>query len=198
MNTFSIRGVLKEANALMVNRRWMMIKQYLVIAVVLQLLLMVLFGRGALIGAMLGIFLTTKWSLAYVRKGTFSYNDLFENITLKNVVYFICATALVFLSIFGGLLLLIIPGIIFSVRLSLTKFVAIEKNLTPLMALKESKRITKGNRWKLFFFFITLAAINVIGVLCLIVGVFFTAPLSMLALALAYKKLSEPAVEIAA
>ncbi len=192
MNTiFSIRGVLREANQLMKNRRWMMIKQYLLVTVVFQVALALLLGKGAMLGTLIGVFISIKWSLAYVNKGTFSYNDIYEGVTAKQFVYFICALLLVILSIFGGFLLLIIPGIIFLVRLMFVKFITTEKEITPRMALRESKRITKGYRWKLFFLMCVLILINIVGLICLIVGVFITAPLTTLAFAVAYKKLSQ-------
>jgi uncharacterized membrane protein len=68
----------------------------------------------------------------------------------------------------------------------------IDKNLEPVEAVKTSWRMTKGNVWNLFFFGILLGLINILGFLCLIVGLFITVPLSMLATAFVYRKLLNP------
>ena len=192
-NSFSIRGTLREANQLMKPHRWNMVKQYALIAFVFPLALLFLFGKGAYIGAFIALFISINWSLSYVNKGSFDYNDLFENFTFKDLVYFFCALLLVTISVIGGLVLLIIPGLIFLTRLSFAKYIAIEKKLSPMAALRESKRITKGHRWKIFLFLVIMLLINILGLICLIVGVFFTAPLTRIAHTILYKKLSQEA-----
>ena len=196
-NTFSIRGTFREANQLMKNRRWMMIKQYALIAFVFQLALAFLLGKGAMLATLIGLFITTKWALAYVNKGSFSFDDITAGVTGKQFVYFLGAVLLMVVSVIGGTLLLIIPGIVFYVRLVFVKFITTEKEMSPRAALKESKRITKGHRWKLFFLLCAVILLNIVGFLCLVVGIFVTAPLSMLALAVAYKKLSHREAVIA-
>jgi uncharacterized membrane protein len=49
--------------------------------------------------------------------------------------------------------------------------------------------MTRGNTWNLFFFGILIGLINILGLLCLVVGLFITVPLSMLASAFIYRKL---------
>ena len=190
---FSIRAVLKEANAMMRPKFWMMIGQYFLIAFLLTFLFQVLFGKGAFIGGFIVSYISVKWALAYVNKGSFSFDDIFEGLTLKKFIYFVLAIFLVGLSIFGGILLLVIPGIIFGVRLAFAKYIAIENEMKPMQALRESKRITKGYRWKLFWFFLAILFVNILGLVCLLVGVFYTAPLTALATVIVYKKLSRKA-----
>jgi uncharacterized membrane protein len=87
------------------------------------------------------------------------------------------------------LLLLIIPGIFFGIRLKYATYLVIDKNLGPLEAIKGSWKITRGNVWNLFFLSILLGLINLLGLLCLVIGLFITVPLSMLATAFVYRKL---------
>jgi len=54
---------------------------------------------------------------------------------------------LVGLTVFGGLLLLIIPGIIFAVWFSLAGYVRIIEGIGSTGALKRSKQLVKGNWW---------------------------------------------------
>ena len=54
---------------------------------------------------------------------------------------------LVFLAVFGGALLLIIPGIIFGVWFSLASYIYIIEGTGGTGALKRSKQLVKGNWW---------------------------------------------------
>jgi len=114
------------------------------------------------------------------------YKDLFY---YKPIVNYFLASILTGLIVLGGFILLIIPGIFFAFRLKFAVYLVIDKNLSPVDAVKKSWRITKGNVWNLFFFGILLALINILGFFCLVVGLFITVPLSMLATAFVYRKL---------
>ncbi|MEI6022635.1 MAG: hypothetical protein WCQ32_02225 [bacterium] len=192
--TFSNREILKEATAILKPHRLKAIGQYLFISFILAILFSVLFGRGALIGSFITIFLVIRWSLSYVKKGSFSFEEAFEGVTFKHFIYFICTLLLIGLSIVGGLILLIVPGIIFAIRLMFAMYISVEKQIKPMAALKESKRITKGYRWKIFWFCCLMGLINILGFLCLFVGILYTIPLSKISTTLLYKKLSEKAV----
>jgi uncharacterized membrane protein len=88
-----------------------------------------------------------------------------------------------------GFILLIIPGIIFSTRLQYVSYLIVDKNLGPVDAIKKSWNVTRGNTWNLFFFGILIGLINLLGIICLVVGLFVTVPLSMLATAFVYRRL---------
>lgn len=190
---FSISGAYKEAYAIIKPRFWTIIGQYLLIFFVLSILFSVLLGKGAILGSIITAYIGMKWALAWVNKGSFKFDDLFENLSLKKFIYFVLAIALVVLSVVGGMILLIIPGIIFAVRLMFVKYIIIENDFTPMQALRESKRITKGCRWKLFWFSIVAVLVVLLGFICLIVGIFFAAPLIALATASVYKTLRDQA-----
>jgi len=114
------------------------------------------------------------------------YKDLFY---YKPIVNYVLASIVEGFIVFVGFLLLIIPGIFFALRLQYTCYLVIDKNLGPIEAIKTSWKITRGNAWNLFFFGILLGLINILGALCLLVGLFITVPLSMLATAFVYRKL---------
>ena len=199
--TFSIKAILNEATTLMKPHRWAAIGQYALISIGLSIAFSLLFGKGAFIGSFISSFILVKWTLSYIKTGDFSFDQIFDGVSFKHFIYFIFASLLVLLSVFGGMLLLIIPGIIFAVRLMFVTYIAAEKQMAPMEALRESKRITKGYRWKIFGFLLVLGLINILGFLCLIVGVLYTAPLTAIATGLLYKKLSsqteaEPIVEV--
>jgi len=110
---------------------------------------------------------------------------------------YVGATILYGLIVLGGFILLIIPGIIWSVKYGLCFYVVIDKGLGPVQALKASSRTTMGAKWELFGFFILCGLINMLGVLCLIVGIFATYPTVIVANALVYRQLLAQTPELA-
>ena len=89
----------------------------------------------------------------------------------------------------GGFILLIVPGIIWSIKFQLSGYFIIDKGVGPMEALKRSSAITQGTKWNLFLLESLLGLINLLGVLCLIVGLFATMPTTMVAQAFVYRKL---------
>ena len=125
-------------------------------------------------------------SLKFLDKKKPTYKDLFY---YKPIVNYFLTSVVRGLIILVGFILLIVPGIIFAVRLKFAVYLVIDKNLDPVEAIKTSWRMTKGSAWNLFFFGILLGLINILGFICLIVGLFITVPLSMLATTFVYRKL---------
>lgn len=107
------------------------------------------------------------------------------------------ASILAGLVVFAGLILLIVPGIIAALALSLVSFVVVDRGLSPVDALKESARITKGRRLELLLFFLLLAAINILGAIALLVGLLVSVPVSHLAMTHAYRSLAASAQDSA-
>ena len=93
------------------------------------------------------------------------------------------------LAVIGGFILLVIPGIIFSIMLGLYPYFIVDRDMGPLEALKASRVITKGVRWQLFLFGLLLTLFNIAGLLCLLVGLVFTIPVSGVAMAYVYDQL---------
>lgn len=129
-----------------------------------------------------------KISLRFVdnEKGRFedlwAYFHLFFKFLGTSIIYGLIVLA--------GLILLIVPGIIWAIQFGFFPYFMVEKNSGPMEALKKSSEITKGNKWNLFLLGLLLIGINILGALCLLIGLIVTAPLSMLAVAFIYRKLS--------
>lgn len=98
--------------------------------------------------------------------------------------------------VIGGLILLIIPGVFFAVAFAFTGYLIIDKDMQPVRALKESARLTKGHRWKLFQLGLVLILISLIGALPLFLGLLVAGPVSMLAGIHAYRLLEKAAGEV--
>lgn len=93
------------------------------------------------------------------------------------------------LMVFGGIVLLIVPGIIWAVKYQYYSYLIVDKGMGPLEALKESGKMTQGVKWDLFVFDLLLGLINAVGAILLVVGLFVTIPLTMVAGAFVYRKL---------
>lgn len=98
--------------------------------------------------------------------------------------------------IFFGLLLLIVPGIIAALGLMFVPFAVIDRGAGPTDALKQSWRITKGNKGELFLLGLALLGLNLLGILALVVGLLVTVPITWLAITHAYRTLSAQAVRV--
>ena len=105
---------------------------------------------------------------------------------------FLGAEILVALIIIAGFLLFIVPGVIASLGLSFVTYLVVDRGARPIEAIKESWRITKGNKWQLLLPMLTLILLNILGIVALLVGVLVTIPITWLAVTHAYRTLSGP------
>src|SRR3989339_553892 len=93
------------------------------------------------------------------------------------------------LIVYAGLILLIIPGIIWAIKYQFVYYLVIDKNMGITEAFKASKQMTAQCKGKLFWMYIVFGLISFVGILALFVGTFITTPIVMLAYAYVYKKL---------
>lgn len=151
---------------------------------------------GGFVQILVGISIVTI-SLVIVSGNMPTYEDTIKSFkTYKIAWHYLLATLLYALIVVVGIILLIIPGIYLAVRLQFYKFIVIDnENMGPVNALKKSMDITRGHFWKLLGFMITLGLFNLLGLLFFVVGLIVTIPVSVLAMAFLYKKLSSPTHE---
>lgn len=131
----------------------------------------------------------TKIALGVIDNQEFKFADLFSAYPL--FFKYLLGGILYGLIVCAGLILLVIPGIIWGIRFRFYFYLIIDKNLGPIEALKTSWKITKGSAWNLFLFELLLVGIIIIGFLALFVGIFAAIPTMWLALAFAYRKFVE-------
>lgn len=113
--------------------------------------------------------------------------DLFRS--YPALLRYFLASILYFLIIIGGFILLIIPGIILSIRFQYYSYLIVDKDLGPIEALRQSWRMTKGHAWNLFLLGVLLGLINLGGALLLMIGLLATIPTTMMAQAFVFRKL---------
>jgi len=89
-----------------------------------------------------------------------------------------------------GLALLIVPGIIVAYMFLYVGYLIVDRGMGPIVALQESRVLTDGYKWHLFFFSIIVMIANLIGAVCLFVGLFVSIPTTLMAFVYIYRKLS--------
>ena len=114
--------------------------------------------------------------------------DMFE--AFQNYWNAVLAGFLVAVIVLFGLLLLIVPGIIFGCKLWFTPYLVVDRKMSAIEAMKESWRMTTGHAWKVFFVGVLGIPITFAGILCLIVGVIISVMWITLAFASLYHAVS--------
>ncbi len=191
-NTITVKGIFRESWTIIKPRLWRVIGQFAIVLVIFAAI-DALSKNNLLISVVsstLFAFATTLMSLAYAEKGIFSFRHAFKSLTWKRFGYFAAAYLLAKIIIIAGCILLIVPGIIAAVALFPIKYLALEEDIRPIPALKKSLKLTKGHRWKILEVAFFAILLNILGAVCLIVGLLFTVPLTLIAFALVYRKLS--------
>jgi len=94
-----------------------------------------------------------------------------------------------------GLLLLIVPGIIWGLKFGFSTFLVVDKKLDPIEAFRESSRLTLGVKGQLLEFALLLLGVNILGAIALGVGLFVTIPTTFIAAAHVFRRLQARAVQ---
>jgi uncharacterized membrane protein len=123
----------------------------------------------------------------YDNKPTF-YSSIFEKWRLA--FKFFLANILYNLIIFAGLILLIIPGIIWSIKFQFYPYIMVDRGAGIIESLKLSSEITNNNKWKLFLFGFAKGLVSILGFLLLGIGILAAIPIAIMAETYVYRKLS--------
>lgn len=96
----------------------------------------------------------------------------------------------------GGLILLIIPGIIWAVQFGYAGYVVLDEGLSPVDALKRSAQLTRGSRTELVLLALLLIGVNLLGALALVIGLFASVPTTWMAWTWTYRRLQGQTVGV--
>jgi len=102
----------------------------------------------------------------------------------------VLASLLVFVIVVLGLIIFVIPGIIFSCKLVFTPYLVVDRKMEVIEAVKESWRMTGGHAWTVFFIYLLAIPIGIAGLICLGVGVIISIMWISLTLASLYHAVS--------
>ncbi len=132
-----------------------------------------------------------KMCLRFVNGDRGELVDLFGTFPLM-ISYILASIALSVVTTIG-FILLVVPGIIWSIRFQFFGWVIVDKDVGPMQAMQESWEMTRGSAWNLFLLWLLLAGINILGTMALVIGLLVTMPLSVLAMAHVYRQLERSA-----
>jgi uncharacterized membrane protein len=104
------------------------------------------------------------------------------------IIPYILATLLFKFVTFIGFILLIIPGIILSIKYNFYDLFIIDTNCGVIEAFKKSSLLTDGYKWHLFLFMLACILVCIVGI-ATVIGIFFVFPAVYLARVYVYRKL---------
>ncbi len=157
------------------------IGNYLLVSLVFTVLNGVPFIQGALIA---GFHIYTAKKLLG-RQAEFA--DLFKgfNFFIPTLV----ASLLIGLFTFLGSLACIIPGLVIAAMYKFTYLFIIDKRMDFWPAMQASHSIVKQDYFGFTMFLLAAALVNLLGVLCCLVGLFVTIPMTFAAITIAYREI---------
>jgi uncharacterized membrane protein len=148
----------------------------------------------SLISLVIGVFVGMAYiriSLGFCDGKEADFSDLWAGYPL--FFNYLIGSILYGLIVLGGLILLIVPGIIWAIKYSMFGYLIIDREMPPVAALKKSGQITKGAKWDLFLLGFLFLGIVILGALVCLVGLFAAIPTVMVAHAFVYRKLAASA-----
>jgi uncharacterized membrane protein len=128
-----------------------------------------------------------KITLKFVDKEVPNFDDLFSQ--YKLFWRYLGATVLYALIVLGGLILLVVPGVIWALKYQYSRYFIIDKKMGIMESLRKSGELTQDAKWDLFLFWLLIIAVNILGAILLGVGLIISIPVTMLAQAFVYREL---------
>jgi uncharacterized membrane protein len=152
---------------------------YMLMALIFFLLSGVPFIQGALIA---GFHIYTMKKLA---RRNAELADLFKgfNFFIPTLV----ASILIGIFVFVGFLFLIIPGLVIAAMYKFTYLFIVDKRMDFWPAMQASHDVVRKDYFGFTMFLILAFLVNVLGFLCLIVGLLVTVPMTFAAITVAYR-----------
>jgi uncharacterized membrane protein len=169
-----------------ISEGWQMVKEDIGNYILMALLFVAVSSVGSIItqGPMMAGFHIVCMKRALNRKP--EVGDLF-----KGFNYFVpalVASIIISLFVFGGTLLCIVPGLVIGAMYKFTYLFIVDKRMDFWPAMQASHAVVKNDYFGFTMFLLVLLLIDILGVLCCIVGVFITMPITVAAITVAYKE----------
>jgi uncharacterized membrane protein len=114
------------------------------------------------------------------------FADLFKGFNF--FVPTLVASIVIALFTFAGTLLCIIPGLVVAAMYKFTYLFIVDKRMDFWQAMQASHAVAKNDYLGFTLFLLAMAGVNLLGVLCCIVGVFVTIPITFAAITAAYQE----------
>ena len=162
------------------------------------LILLVMFGvaYGVLLTGPIGY--SVKWVyLKAVRREKIEIKDMFS-VFERNYWNAVLANLAVGVIVGIGVVMLIVPGIIFACRLAFVPYLVIDRNMEAMEALKTSWSMTRGHGWTIFFMGLLAIPVVIAGLIMLFFGVILSSIWISVSFAVIYYMVSKKTPELLA
>ena len=107
-----------------------------------------------------------------MRNEKINIKEMFDGFK-KNYLNIVLAHLLMVAIIGLGIIFFIVPGIILACRRAFVPYLVMDKNLEPVAAVEKSWEMTRDYGWKIFGMALLTIPIAILGLISLIVGIFF-------------------------
>lgn len=168
-----------------IGEGWALVKADLGNYIVISLLFALLSGVPLIQGPLIAGFHIFTMKKLMGRNAEFG--DLFKGFNL--FVPTLVASLLIGLFTFAGTLLCVIPGLVVAAMYKFTYLFIVDKRMDFWPAMQASHAIVKNDYFGFTMFLILAFLVNLLGVLCCIVGLLVTIPLTFAAITVAYKEI---------
>jgi uncharacterized membrane protein len=115
------------------------------------------------------------------------FADLFKGFNF--FVHALVASILIGVFVFLGTLCLIIPGLVVAAMYKFTYLFIVDKRMEFWPAMKASHAVVRNDYFGFTMFLILAFLVNVLGFLCLFVGLLVTIPVTFAAITVAYREI---------
>ena len=168
-----------------IGEGWALVKADLGNYIVISLLFAILSGVPLIQGPLIaGFHIFTMKKLTGRRA---EFGDLFNG--FNYFVPALVASLLIAVFTFAGTLLCIIPGLVVAAMYKFTYLFIVDKRMDFWPAMQASHAVVKNDYFGFTMFLILAFLVNVLGLLCCIVGLLITIPLTFAAITVAYKEI---------
>jgi uncharacterized membrane protein len=178
-------GTIKASPGRWISEGWALVQadlgSYVLIAFLFFVLSGVPFIQGALIA---GFHIYTMKKLSGRNP---DIGDFFKGFNF--FLHTLVASILIGLFTFLGMLALIIPALVIAAMYKFTYLFIVDKRMEFWPAMQASHNIVRNDYFGFTMFLILAFFVNVLGFLCLIVGLLVTVPVTFAAITIAYKEL---------
>lgn len=163
---------------------WQLVKNDLGNYVLMALVFTILSGVPFIQGALLAGFHIFTMRKLNGRRAEFA--DLFKGFSffLPTLV----ASLVIALFVFLGTLACLIPGLVLAAAYKFTYLFIVDKRMDFWPAMKASHAVVRQDYFGFTIFLLAAAGVNLLGVLCCVVGMFVTIPLTIAAVTVAYQE----------
>ena len=168
-----------------IGQGWDLVKADMATYVLMALMFFLLTSIPLIQGALIAGFHIFTMKKLVGRPAEFA--DLFKGFNF--FVHTLIASILIGVFVFLGTLALIIPGLVIAAMYKFTYLFIIDKRMEFWPAMKASHAVVRNDYLGFTWFLILAFLLNVLGFLCLLVGLLVTLPVTVAAITVAYREI---------